>query len=66
MGAVLREICIDCIDSARVAEFWSKVLGWKVQTQDGYHWMSESGEPCRLRRVLSRYMRLSAVASSVS
>ena len=45
MGAVLREICIDCIDSARVAEFWSKVLGWKVQEQDGYHWMTESGAP---------------------
>ena len=46
MGAQLREICIDCNDTARVADFWSKVLGWKVQTsQDDFVWMSESGEP---------------------
>jgi hypothetical protein len=46
MGAVLREIIIDCTDPVRVAEFWSQVLGWKVQeTQDGARWMSGSGAP---------------------
>ena len=46
MGAQLREICIDCVDTARVAEFWSNVLGWKVQPSgDDFVWMSESGEP---------------------
>jgi hypothetical protein len=46
MGAVLREIIIDCIDPARVAEFWSRALGWEVQTNGGEpRWMSESGAP---------------------
>ena len=45
MGAVLREIIIDCTDAARVAEFWSNVLGWKVQESKGAFWMSESGAP---------------------
>jgi len=46
MGAVLREIIIDCNDPAGVAAFWSKVLDWKVQeAEGGYFWMSESGEP---------------------
>ena len=45
MGAVLREIVIDCNDPARVAEFWSGVLGWEVQASDDVLWMSESGAP---------------------
>ena len=46
MGAVLREIIIDCTDPMLVADFWSKVLGWKVQeAQGGALWMSESGAP---------------------
>jgi predicted enzyme related to lactoylglutathione lyase len=45
MGAVLREVCIDCNDPRRVAEFWGAVLGWDVQQQDDVFWMSESGEP---------------------
>ena len=45
MGAVLREVCIDCNDPRRVAEFWGAVLGWDVQQQDDVLWMSESGEP---------------------
>jgi hypothetical protein len=45
MGAVLREIAIDCNDPHMVAEFWSNVLGWKIQAQDDYFWMSESGAP---------------------
>jgi len=45
MGAVLREIIIDCNDPRRVAGFWSGALGWDVQDADGYLWMSESGEP---------------------
>jgi predicted enzyme related to lactoylglutathione lyase len=45
MGAVLREIVIDCNDPARVAEFWSGVLGWEVQASDDVLWMSGSGAP---------------------
>ena len=45
MGAVLREIVVDCTDARRVADFWSKVLGWEVQEKDDYLWMSESGAP---------------------
>jgi hypothetical protein len=45
MGAVLREVIIDCNDPRRVAEFWGTVLGWGVQEQDGAFWMSESGAP---------------------
>jgi catechol 2,3-dioxygenase-like lactoylglutathione lyase family enzyme len=45
MGAVLREVIIDCNDPARVAAFWGEVLGWKVQQNDDVWWMSESGEP---------------------
>jgi hypothetical protein len=45
MGAVLREIIIDCNDTRKVAAFWSGVLGWKVQEQDEVLWMSESGAP---------------------
>lgn len=46
MGAVFREIVIDCNDPSVVAGFWSKVLGWDVQESDGGElWMSESGAP---------------------
>jgi predicted enzyme related to lactoylglutathione lyase len=45
MGAVLREIIIDCDDPARVARFWAEVLGWTVQDNHGVLWMSESGAP---------------------
>ena len=45
MGAVLREVIIDCNDPRRVAAFWSAVLGWDVQADDDYFWMSESGAP---------------------
>jgi predicted enzyme related to lactoylglutathione lyase len=45
MGAVLREIVVDCNDPKKVAEFWGQVLGWDVQEKDDYYWMSESGAP---------------------
>lgn len=45
MGAVLREVIIDCNDPRRVAEFWGAVLGWEVQQNDEVLWMSESGAP---------------------
>jgi hypothetical protein len=46
MGAVLREIIIDCEQPRVVADFWSGVLGWEVQeNRDGVLWMSESGKP---------------------
>ena len=45
MGAVLREIIVDCNDPRRVAEFWSQVLGWAIQDSDGLPWMSETGAP---------------------
>src|SRR5687768_10599113 len=48
MGAVLREVSIDCIDPRRVAEFWGNVLGWDVQQQDEMFWMSESGRPLKI------------------
>ena len=45
MGAVLREIIIDCSDPHRVATFWSQVLDWKIQDEGEVLWMSPSGEP---------------------
>ena len=45
MGAVLREIVIDCLDPRRVAEFWGQVLGWDVQENGGVYWMTASGQP---------------------
>jgi predicted enzyme related to lactoylglutathione lyase len=45
MGAVLRELIIDCNDPRRVADFWAQTLGWKVQDKGGMFWMSESGAP---------------------
>jgi predicted enzyme related to lactoylglutathione lyase len=43
MGAVLREIIVDCNDARRVAEFWGRALGWEVQDSHGVLWMSQSG-----------------------
>ena len=40
MGAVLREVIIDCNDAGRVAEFWGEVLGWAAQEDDELFWMS--------------------------
>ncbi len=46
MASVFRELVIDCADPARVAGFWSQVLGWPVvEHEDGYLWMSSTGEP---------------------
>jgi predicted enzyme related to lactoylglutathione lyase len=45
MGAVLREVIIDCNDPRRVADFWGTVLGWDVQQSDDAFWMSASGAP---------------------
>ena len=45
MGAVLREVIIDCNNPRPVAEFWAAVLGWDVQQHDTAFWMSESGAP---------------------
>ena len=45
MGAVLREVVIDCIDPSRVATFWGAALGWDVQQEEEVRWMSESGAP---------------------
>ena len=45
MGAVLREVIIDCNNPRRVAEFWSVVLGWEIQENGATFWMSESGAP---------------------
>lgn len=45
MGAVLREINIDCNDPRLMAEFWGHVLGWEVQENDDVLWMSASGAP---------------------
>ena len=45
MGAVLREIVVDCLDPERVGRFWSAVLGWELQQQGAFWWMSESGQP---------------------
>jgi predicted enzyme related to lactoylglutathione lyase len=45
MTSVLNEIVIDCADAQRVADFWSAVLGWRVQREEDYLWMSESGDP---------------------
>ena len=45
MTSVLHEIVIDCADAERVAAFWGEVLGWDVQSEGDYKWMSESGEP---------------------
>ena len=45
MGAVLREIIMDCNDPRRVGDFWAAVLGWKLQQDDELFWMSETGAP---------------------
>jgi hypothetical protein len=45
MGAVLREVVIDCNDPRLVAEFWGSILGWDVHHHGESFWMSQSGEP---------------------
>src|SRR2546426_6444095 len=45
MGALLREISVDCNDPRKVADFWAAALGWTVQDNDDVLWMSESGAP---------------------
>ena len=45
MGAVLREVVIDCIDARKVAQFWGAALGWEVQEMGESFWMSASGAP---------------------
>jgi len=45
VGAVLREIVVDCINPHRVADFWSAVLEWDVHEDADVLWMSETGEP---------------------
>ena len=45
MGAVLREMIIDCNNPRRVADFWGAVLGWAVQEAEDTCWMSQSGAP---------------------
>ena len=44
VASVINELVIDCADPDLVAEFWSGVLGWRVQRDsDGLVWMSASG-----------------------
>src|SRR5947209_8006661 len=45
MGAVLREVIIDCQNPRRVADFWAAVLGWTVQEEGDSCWMSATGAP---------------------
>jgi predicted enzyme related to lactoylglutathione lyase len=45
MTSVVTEVVIDCADVDRVAAFWSQLLGWEVQTKEGYRWMSATGGP---------------------
>ena len=45
MGAVLREVVIDCNDPRLVAEWWGTVLAWAVHQHGDAFWMSESGAP---------------------
>jgi len=43
MGSLLREIVIDCTDPGSVSAFWGGVLGWEVQREDTYFWMTAPG-----------------------
>jgi catechol 2,3-dioxygenase-like lactoylglutathione lyase family enzyme len=46
MASVFRELVIDCNDPARMAAFWSDVLGWNAAAdEDGDFWMSSDGDP---------------------
>jgi predicted enzyme related to lactoylglutathione lyase len=45
MTSIISEIVIDCADIRRVAAFWGEVLGWEVQSEGDYMWMSASGQP---------------------
>ncbi|MFN2581270.1 MAG: VOC family protein [Candidatus Dormibacteria bacterium] len=53
VSSVLGEIVIDCENPRRVAEFWSKVLGWPDGVaEEGYVWVSSTGAPDAPRPVL--------------
>lgn len=43
MTSRITEIVIDCRDADRVARFWSDALGWAVQEDGEYRWMSATG-----------------------
>jgi predicted enzyme related to lactoylglutathione lyase len=43
MGSLLREIVIDCASPAEVSNFWSEVLGWEVQSEGDWFWMTAPG-----------------------
>jgi predicted enzyme related to lactoylglutathione lyase len=45
MGCTITETVIDCADVERVGAFWSAALGWEIQREDDYLWMSASGQP---------------------
>ncbi len=34
MASRFSELCIDCSDARRLAEFWAAVLGWRVEVED--------------------------------
>ena len=34
MGSRFSELCIDCTDPARLAQFWCEVLGYQITEQD--------------------------------
>jgi Glyoxalase-like domain len=33
MASVVSSICLDCADPARLADFWSVVLGWPIKSR---------------------------------
>lgn len=43
MASGLREIVVDCLDARAVADFWSAVLGWQVQEEAPFFWMTAPG-----------------------
>ena len=45
MTSVISEICVDCADPERVAAFWGATLGWELQREEDYVWMSATGKP---------------------
>jgi predicted enzyme related to lactoylglutathione lyase len=46
MASVLREVVIDCEDPLKVGRFWASVLNWPlVESEEGYCWLSSTGEP---------------------
>jgi hypothetical protein len=65
MGAMLREIVIDCNNPRLVADFWGQVLGWKVQEHRGVLWMSESGDWRDLSLVFAQVPERKAVKDRI-